>query len=552
MRKLTVLSLAGLLILAFSAVGYAQAPKLEFRASGFIDAQTFIGEGVPQYNTGAGIYKVTNGNYQQLVNFAPGVSPTPTAGLLAGATAVNSQGWNRTQSNWEGRAHLKFDAVMGPNLSGTIYFEIDTFRYGSVFNGTAIQREANNFGAWTTDRAAVEVKNIYIDVGLPYFGIPVPITVRVGAQPIGVRPNMMVYSDGTGVTAGLKIDPVMIMPIYAKALENLDFADDDVDVWGLHANAKLGTFTVGAYGLAYRMNTYPFYVLQAANGTIIPPDFGGLPAQMTGIINQIPGTFKSHMYWMGAYADGKAGPVNLNFDFVYDYGSVDERNSYAPNVKYEGWATRLKVDFPWEKFNFGVVGMYATGADARKTSSSGLPGTSAAGMPGYNSGMLTRRNSGYVVPPGSEQGPGNAESMVVYGMEAGATGGYGIADNANYAALSRGGFGGTWFGKLYGSMKLSPWYKLTIQGLYIGDTTQHGNTFGSAVKYQGTNILRNDANIGWEMDLLNEIQIYNNLRFFVGGGYLIAGDALDVKMSVGGNRAATNPWAVRTRLMYTF
>ncbi len=43
MRKLTVLSLAGLLILAFSAVGYAQAPKLEFRASGFIDTQTFWG-----------------------------------------------------------------------------------------------------------------------------------------------------------------------------------------------------------------------------------------------------------------------------------------------------------------------------------------------------------------------------------------------------------------------------------------------------------------------------------------------------------------------------
>jgi hypothetical protein len=544
MRKLAVLSLAGLLILAFSAVGYAQAPKLEFRASGFIDAQTFIGEGVPQYNSGAGTYGVINSNYKQLV--LPGPS-APTGGLLSGAVAVNSQGWNRTQSNWEGRAHLKFDAVMGPNLSGTIYFEIDTFRYGSVFNATAISREANNWGAWTTDRAAVEVKNIYIDVGLPYFGIPVPITVRVGAQPIGVRPNMMVYSDGTGVTAGIKIDPVLIMPIYAKALENLDFADDDVDVYGLHANAKFGKFSVGAYGLAYRMNTYPFYVLQAIGGTILSPDYGGLPAAMTGIINQVPGTFKSHMYWLGAYMDGKAGPVNLNFDFVYDYGSVDERNSpNVHNVKYEGWAARLKVDYPWEKFNFGLVGMYATGADTRRTSSAGLPGDATS------NGTLSRRNTSYVVPPGSEQGPANGESMVVYGMEPGATGAYGIADNANYAALSRGGFGGTWFAKLYGSMKLAPWYKLTVQGLYIGDTTRHGNTFGNAVRVQGSTMLRDDKSIGWEMDLLNEIQIYNNLRWFIGAGYLFAGDALDVKMSVGGNRAATNPWAVRTRLMYTF
>ena len=253
MRKLTVLSLAGLLILAFSAVGYAQAPKLEFRASGFIDTQTFWGEGVPQYNSNAtsaaGLnYGVTNPNYS-------------TAGV---GINVKANGWNKIQSNWEGRAHLKFDAVMGPNLSGTIYFEIDTFRWGSVFNIAGAQREANNYGAWTTDRTAVEVKNVYIDVGLPYFGVPWPVTVRVGAQPIGIRPNVLVYSDGTGVTAGIKIDPVLIMPIYAKALENLDFADDDVDIWGLHANAKLGTFTVGGYGLAYRMNTYPLFVVNTS------------------------------------------------------------------------------------------------------------------------------------------------------------------------------------------------------------------------------------------------------------------------------------------------
>jgi hypothetical protein len=515
---------------------------------------------------------------------------------------VKANGWNKIQSNWEGRAHLKFDAVMGPNLSGTIYFEIDTNRYGSVFNATPIQREANNVGAWTTDRAGVEVKNIYIDIGLPYFGVPWPVTVRVGSQPIGVRPNVLVYSDGTGVTAGIKIDPVTIMPIYAKALENLDFADDDVDVYGLHANAKISTFTVGGYGLAYRMNTYPFFVL-APNAT-------SLAAFGTSIIPQVPGTFKSHMWWLGAYLDGKAGPVNVNFDFVYDYGSVDDRDTRdkgagfltafnnIPNVKYEGWMTRGKIDFPWEKFNFGSVFMYATGSDVRRTSPSGLPGTTVGlpltgVVPGpgfqfaspqqpFGTTNLTRRNTSYVVPPGSEQGPANGESMVIYSMEPGSTGGYGIANNANYGALSRGGFGGTWFAKLYASVKLLPWWKATVQGLYIGDTTTNGDTFGNSVKYIQTNVtsnggtapmmLRDNNNIGWEFDLLNEIQIYNNLRFFVGGGYLFAGDALDVAMThngtipgapgsgitgmangtIVGNRRADNPWAIRTRLIYTF
>jgi hypothetical protein len=529
MKKFIVLCLAGLLTLVLGAPGYAQAPKLEFKASGFIDTQTFLQENVPQRNTSAGMYSVVNPNYSR----------------GSGIFGVGSNGWNKTDSHWDARARLKFDAVMGRDLSGTIFFELDTYRWGSVFNATAIQREANNFGAWTTDRTAVEVKNVYIDVGLPYFGIPVPITVRVGAQPIGVRPHMFVYSDGTGVTAGIKIDPVLIAPIYAKALENLDFADDDVDVWGLHANARIGAFTVGGYGLYYRMNTYPFYV---SGATIVAPSYGGSTAAMTGIINQVPGTFKSHMWWFGAYADGKAGPVNVNFDFVYDYGKVEERNSLnIPDVRYQGWATRLKVDYPWKKFNFGLVGMYASGPDARHTSNTGLPGSTS------NRGTLSSYVRGYVVPPGSEQDTSNNESIVVYGMENGASGGCGIAKNTNNAAMSRGGFGGTWFLKLYGSVMATSWDKVTLQGLYIGDTTTHGNTLGNAIKYQGASLLRNDNTIGLELDLINELQIYNNLKFIVGVGYLFAGNALDINNGgLGLNRAAANPWAVRTRLMYTF
>ena len=243
---------------------------------------------------------------------------------------------------------------------------------------------------------------------------------------------------------------------------------------------------------------------------------------------------------------------------------------------------RAKLDFPWEKFNFGMVGMYATGSDARRTSTSGLPGTTTAAGPGFQFASpqqpfgttnLTRRVTSYVVPPGAEQDTSNNESIVVYGMENGASGGVGIAKNANYAAMSRGGFGGTWFAKLYASMMLMPWYKITVQGLYIGDTTRNGDTFGNSVKYiqaipagfpgvpTSTTFLRDNTDIGWEFDLINEFQIYNNLKFTVGYGYLFAGDALDIKMSngsIGGvptfanNRKADNPWAVRTRLMYTF
>jgi hypothetical protein len=238
---------------------------------------------------------------------------------------------------------------------------------------------------------------------------------------------------------------------------------------------------------------------------------------------------------------------------VYDFGKVQERLLPTPfnrDVSYQGWATRTKVDFPWEKFNFGVVGMYASGADANKTSTTGLPGTAVANPAAAPA--LSSKVRSYVVPPGSEQDTANNESIVFHGTDAGASGGIGIAKNANYSQVSRGGFGGTWFAKLYGSVKATPWYKITLQGLYIGDTTKHGNTLGSAVK-PGTTFLRDDNNIGFELDLINELQIYNNLKFTFGAGYLFAGDALDIRRgTTTTNYSPANPWAVRTRLMYTF
>ncbi len=59
MKKFVVLSFVSFLILAFGSVVYGQekAPVLEFKASGFIDAQSLWFKNVPQSNTSAGIYK---------------------------------------------------------------------------------------------------------------------------------------------------------------------------------------------------------------------------------------------------------------------------------------------------------------------------------------------------------------------------------------------------------------------------------------------------------------------------------------------------------------
>ncbi len=63
----------------------------------------------------------------------------------------------------------------GPEFERNHLFRDRQLADGAAYLITPAEREANNFGAWTTDRTAVEVKNIYIDVGLPYFGIPGPL-----------------------------------------------------------------------------------------------------------------------------------------------------------------------------------------------------------------------------------------------------------------------------------------------------------------------------------------------------------------------------------------
>ncbi|MCJ7746479.1 MAG: hypothetical protein MUP27_01945 [Desulfobacterales bacterium] len=504
MKKFIVLILVGLLVLVFGTTVFAQKkeePKLDFRASGYINMITFWNENTPGINAAAKIFGA-QGDY---------VTPDANA-------------WNRTKSYLDSRASLKFDAVMGKELSGTIYFEIDSTRWGDIpgAQGNSIT-DRGRMGYWSADRAAMEVKNIYFDVGLPYIGIEAPMTARVGLQPLAIRPNILVYTDGMGITGGINVDPVMIKPMWFKAVEGVDYTADDVNIYGLHANAKVGTFTIGGYGLYYNMNTFPFYVSQ----TVIAP-----------ITQSIQGTQEADMWWWGVYADGKAGPVNLNFDFIIDRGKVQsKRTPTVDDVNYRGWTTRIKVDYPYEKFNLGVVGVYGSGADRNKTDADGFAN-------GTNSKV-----GSFVVPVGSESGAISGESVLL-SMYAFSSGGTGWAINHNYNQLCRGPTGGIWFAKLYGSVKATPWYKVTLQGLYIGDTTKNGNTFGTAVKTDGT--LKDDKGIGWELDLINTLQIYKNLKWEIAGGVLFAGDAMDMRRTATTNGSMSNPWSITTLLIYNF
>jgi hypothetical protein len=500
MKKFVLLSLVALLVLAFGTMAFAQAkkdePTMQFKASGWIDALFNSYVNVTDGSGAAGIFDV--------------VPPTFKPAL------TGPNGGDENASYWATRARLKFDWIMGKESSATMLFEMDSTTWGDVPDGR------NSMGAWAADRAAVEIKALYFDFGVP--AIAIPISLRVGMQPLGIRPNLLVYTDGMGIIASVKVDPANIQLLYFKPREGTTWTADDANVYGLHANAKLGTVTAGGYALYYNMNQYPL-----------------------GSLNN-----NADLWWFGVYADGKVGPVNLNFDFIYDRGTIERRGSLASvrDVKLRGWTTYAKVDFPWEKFNFGGVFNYSTGSDAKKSDPLGLPGNTVA----YGGGLTatSTKVGSYVVPPGSEAGAIYGESVVMFSFPHN-RGTSGIANSNNYTQVSRGGPGGTWLAKAYASIKATPWYKVTFQGMYIGDTTKNGNTFGTAVKSSAPATLRDDKDIGWELDLINEIQIYKNLKFVLAGGYLWAGDALDFRTpGTLLNVSPKNPWMVTGIMTYSF
>ena len=80
--------------------------------------------------------------------------------------------------------------------------------------------------------------------------------------------------------------------------------------------------------------------------------------------------------------------------------------------------------------------------------------------------------------------------------------------------------------------------------MYLGDTTNDGNTIGFASDGEGG--LRDDNGIGMEFTLSNIFKVYNNLDLYVIGGLLLAGDAYgQFNIAKDKNVNVDDPWVHR-------
>ena len=474
MKKFSVL--IGLLIVVFAATASAQ--PVEFKMSGFMDFVGAVFENIPS----------SSGTY---------------AAALGTEVDVNGEDADHSGSLANSRARLKFQANAGKELSGTIFFEMDSATWGDA-NGTR-----NSMGYWNADRAAVEVKHAFFDVAVPYFGVNVPISMRFGIQPFAIRPNWYMVTDGAGVNVSFNADPVNIQAFWAKPYEGKIYAADDTNVYAAVVSGTVEGFTLGAHGAYWDINEYP---LPVANSPI------GQQANA-----------QADLYWFGGYADGKYAGFQFQADFIYNGGEVNYLD--GDQTKLGGWIAALAADFPYECWDFGGGFWYATGADANSS-----------------------KNKAYLVPPGSEAGMNGsfaAKWGSVYFGPGGWRGEHATATNSLHSSPSGAGLGGTWGASLYAGLKVTPWYKVYLNAMYLGDTTKNANTAGTAMDDTGE--WRDDNGIGLEFTLTNIFQVYKNLTMDFVLGYMLAGDAYDVYDRDNlNNHEVDDPWLIGSRLVYTF
>lgn len=447
-----------------------------------------------------------------------------------------------TEAWMDQRFRLKMDLVASEDLYGVIYFEGDSTRWGEAPDG---RNHAGAWGAGGSDRNAVELKQFYIDFNVPGIKDTVPTNVRIGTQWLAIRGHAFLGADGATLRVFMNPGPVRVYLNWSKPWEGTDHHYEDTDLYSTRVVLALPDLPVqpGGFFAYWHSNDYDWTGLYSGTA-----GYG----QAGSPIAVIPAAFTTDrlgsgdFWWLGFNVDGKIGPAALKTDFIYFDGKAEPSGhakallgnpiipgAFTPgDADYGGWMVYADVNVPISQFTVGGTFMYATGDDLTDTA------------------KVSPEFGAYRIPPGSEANPslgtvfwcGTVNDAVDIAHQ---------GARSSSTAVQQRWYGGLWVIKGYGSFKPLDWLKVTGYGMYIGDTTDKGNTIGNATK--ATGLPEDDGDIGIEFGAIVDLSIYKNLTYSVAGGWLFAGDALDSATAVAGvNQSPDDPWAIVSQLIYKF
>jgi hypothetical protein len=474
-------------------------------------------------------------------NLAPGV-----AGYYMNTTFGGSE-LNRMGSYVSLRGRLGFNVRASEDLYGVFMLEMDSNQFGE-WGATGQRNVAGTFGA---DRNAVEIKSVYVDFRIPP---KLPVWARIGIQTYMIRPQVgFMMFDAAGVQLRSTINPIKlnITGSYAKMLSastNIGSASGnprDLSYWEAVTGSELYALDMNiplTFSPKFSIKPGAFFAYQDIRlaGDSAGMGFGGTPATGTGYpINKFGvGTDDAYLYWLGAYLNGKLGPLPMELDFIYQGGKVTYTQAFDQHTTLGSFLVRGWISYVFKGLEVGGGGMYVQGENYDRYNNT----NAAAGATMQYVPNMGARSSRFILPqPAVDAVPGDS---IVY------TGGWmGTAINGHVGALlgPEGELPGFWYLRGYAYYKLFDWMKIGAQLMYLQGTDRYNNNT-PFVEYWNARHDDGHNGIGWEMDYGVNVNIYKNLSFNGAFGYLFA----QKQMSMAGGVAPSDPWQFVGLLLYTF
>lgn len=286
------------------------------------------------------------------------------------------------------RVRLQLDAVASESLSGTVFFEIGTQKWGQASSGGAL-------GADSKD--VIKLKRAYIDWMPPETDLSVRMGIQGLALPNTAGGSAIMDTDVAGITANYKInDNFGITALWARPLNdnyngylangtidsNRASYLDNMDLFALMLPITLDGYELTPwvmYGMKGKNAMKGIEGFEGFQNGINTAD-GNLPYSlypypaMTGW-SDVGSTSKTYgsLWWAGLPINITAfDPLNIQIDLNYGYSEEMgkfwahkswEGQSKHASTKREGWLAKALVEYKMDWGVPGILGWYASGDD---------------------------------------------------------------------------------------------------------------------------------------------------------------------------------------------
>jgi hypothetical protein len=540
--SLAVLMLALALVALAAPMAFAQAPAPKVTINGLIDNVTSYSENISNYNGGV---------------------------------------FNRKDSMWYARTRGRFDFIgeVG-KAKGVLGIELDhiygqagssdsTFVAAGAAATTPVQTGFGTDGSFdinTDSRGIIEVKWLYVEFPMPW--IPVPTTVRLGAQPFGAAASYKLAAYATGDFAGVnvvsQITPnVKAVLTFVQVEEALVGTDTRTSTTAAPAGVLSSQNRGDDFAAIFAPEITPFKGLDLkpiistfyAQGTT-----SGSARQGRGGINtttaysptgDVRGGVNEYRHTVGLDTRLRMGPFSLDPTIMYQFGNkaiiapatfgavaVPGRKYYS---ELDAWLIDVRGGFQLGPLLLEGLAMYTTGNTARNTTL----GTTRSFQP------LTT-DTGYLADWGT--------SLTSLGID------YLNAWNEAGGRIAYPGVSIGWdkYGRMQFGAKAT--YAITPELSVMGGANAHWTaenvdrngsvaTAGSGITpvFTGAAPRENKSFVGTELMAQISWRFAPGLAWDNQFGYMFMGPALDAVTDPNYTGRNTNdPWMITSRIRFTF